>query len=170
MKSPCLLFRASLFVFLCLCVSVYSAALDSPSGSDQTPPPAPSRRTFRKPAPVAGASVAIPGPLRSFLRMAGISQKISHRGSAASAGAQCRGGRLSGAQGQDGQAHRISDLAEAVRGTGQATGHAGGPGRNHSSFQLRAGGPLLAIFSATGCGKVAGRTLRSKPPIRRAPF
>jgi len=48
---------------LCICcVSSNSAAASEPAGTS---------------APFEGASVVIPGPLRSFLRMAGISQKIS---------------------------------------------------------------------------------------------
>jgi len=73
-KSPCLLLRASLSVFLFLSASVYGAGLDSSSSSstDTTT----TAKTPGVPQP-AVASVSIPGPLRSFLRMAGISQKIS---------------------------------------------------------------------------------------------
>ncbi len=62
MKSPrCL--PTCLFAMLCICcVSSNSAAASEPAGTS---------------APFEGASVVIPGPLRSFLRMAGISQKIS---------------------------------------------------------------------------------------------
>jgi hypothetical protein len=75
-KSPRLSLRASLLIFLFLPASVYILASDSssPSSSDasssakvpEVPPPGP-----------AMTLVAVPGPLRSFLRMAGISQKIT---------------------------------------------------------------------------------------------
>src|SRR4029077_14552175 len=52
----------------------YSAGLESSSPSDTSS--SAKGQEVPQPAPVA-ASVAIPGPLRSFLRMAGISQKIS---------------------------------------------------------------------------------------------
>ena len=77
MKSPCFLLRASLPVFLCLCASVYSAALDSSSGSGSDTTTSAKSPDVPQPAPVTGATVVIPGPLRSFLRMAGVSQKIS---------------------------------------------------------------------------------------------
>ena len=77
MKSPCLLLRASVSVFLFLSASVYSAGLDSSSSSPSDTPTSAKAPEVPQPGPVAGASVAIPGPLRSFLRMAGISQKIS---------------------------------------------------------------------------------------------
>ncbi|MGA9814201.1 MAG: hypothetical protein WBQ64_15550 [Terriglobales bacterium] len=77
MKSPRFLLRASLSIFLCLGASVYSAALDSSSGSGSDPTTGAKSPEVPQPAPVAGASVLIPGPLRSFLRMAGVSQKIS---------------------------------------------------------------------------------------------
>ena len=56
-----------------LAVSVYSTASDSSSDTTTTvqSPAVP------QPQLTAGSSVSIPGPLRSFLRMAGISQKIS---------------------------------------------------------------------------------------------
>ena len=77
MKSPCFLLRASLSVFLCLCASVYSAALDSSSSSGSDTTTSAKSPDVPQPAAVTGASVVIPGPLRSFLRMAGVSQKIS---------------------------------------------------------------------------------------------
>ncbi len=68
------LLKVSLFAGLCLSVSVCSAASNSSSDTATTTPPA-----SQVPQPMAGpsAGVTIPGPLRSFLRMAGISQKIS---------------------------------------------------------------------------------------------
>ncbi len=77
MKSSCLLLRASVSVFLFLSVSVYCAALDSSSSPPSDTPTSAKTPDAPPPAPVVGASVAIPGPLRSFLRMAGISQKVS---------------------------------------------------------------------------------------------
>ncbi len=75
MKSSCLLLRASLSISLLFSASVYSVGFESSSPSDtSTSAKAPE---VPQPAPAAAASVAIPGPLRSFLRMAGISQKIS---------------------------------------------------------------------------------------------
>ena len=71
--KPLFLLKASLFVGLCLSVSVCSAASNPRRTLSTTPqsPEVPSRW------PAFAASVTIPGPLRSFLRMAGISQKIS---------------------------------------------------------------------------------------------
>ena len=77
MKSPCFLLRASLSVFLCLCASVYSAALDSSSSSPSDTTSSAKSPEVPQPAPVAGGSAMIQGSLRSFLRRAGVSQKIS---------------------------------------------------------------------------------------------
>ncbi len=77
MKSPRLLLRASVSVFLFLSASVYSAGRDSSSSPPSETPTSARTADAAQPGPVAGASVAIPGPLRSFLRMAGISQKVS---------------------------------------------------------------------------------------------
>jgi hypothetical protein len=76
-KSPCLVLRASVLVFLFLSVSVYSTGLDSAPGSPSDNPASAKTADAPQPGPVAGASIAIPGPLRSFLRMAGISQKVA---------------------------------------------------------------------------------------------
>ena len=77
MKSPCLLFRASLSVSLFLSASVCSAGFDS----GPTSPSDTSTRSEVPEVPQPGAGIGRkrrhPGPLRSFLRMAGISQKIS---------------------------------------------------------------------------------------------
>ncbi len=77
MKSPCLLLRASFSILLFLCASVYSAALESSSSSASDTPTSAKTAEVPQPGPATTATVAIPGPLRSFLRMAGISQKIS---------------------------------------------------------------------------------------------
>ncbi len=71
--KPLFLLKASLYVGVCFSVSACSAALNSSSDTSTTvqSPEVP------KPLAASAASVAIPGPLRSFLRMAGISQKIS---------------------------------------------------------------------------------------------
>jgi hypothetical protein len=75
-KSPCLLLRVTLSVFVFVGVSVYSAGFESASSSPADTPTA--VKTPEVPPPgAAGATVAIPGPMRSFLRMAGISQKVS---------------------------------------------------------------------------------------------
>ena len=65
-----------LVFLLCLglAVSVYSSASSSSSDTSTTTPQA---SEVPKPVPASPATVVIPGPLRSFLRMAGISQKIS---------------------------------------------------------------------------------------------
>jgi hypothetical protein len=76
-KSPCLVLRASVLVSLFLSVSVYSTGLNSASGSPSDNPASAKTADAPQPGPVGGASVAIPGPLRSFLRMAGISQKVA---------------------------------------------------------------------------------------------
>jgi hypothetical protein len=76
-KSSRLLLRASLSVFLFLSVSVYGTGLDSSTSSPSDTSTSAKVPEAPQPGPAAGASVVIPGPLRSFLRMAGISQKIS---------------------------------------------------------------------------------------------
>jgi hypothetical protein len=71
--KPLFLLKASLYVGICLSVSVCSAASKDSSDTSTTVPAS----EVPKPVAASTASVAIPGPLRSFLRMAGISQKIS---------------------------------------------------------------------------------------------
>jgi len=68
------LLKASAFIALSLCVSVCAAVAES---SSDTPTTTPQTSEVPKPVATSAASVSIPGPLRSFLRMAGISQKIS---------------------------------------------------------------------------------------------
>jgi len=65
--------KVFLGIHLCLAVSVYSSASGSASDTS-TAAPSPEAP---KPESVSPSSASIPGPLRSFLRMAGISQKIS---------------------------------------------------------------------------------------------
>ncbi|HEU5341177.1 hypothetical protein [Edaphobacter sp.] len=70
MKSPLWLRPVIAALFLCLCVG--------PSACWGTGPETASyAQSATLPKPVAADTVNIPGPLRSFLRMAGISQKIS---------------------------------------------------------------------------------------------
>jgi hypothetical protein len=76
-KFSRLLLRAFLLVSLALSVSVYSTGLESSSSSPSDTPTSAKVADAPQPGPVTGASVSIPGPLRSFLRMAGISQKVS---------------------------------------------------------------------------------------------
>ena len=72
--KPLFLLKASLFVGVCLSVSVCSSAASSdPSDT----PPATTPSEVPKPVAASMSTATIPGPLRSFLRMAGISQKIS---------------------------------------------------------------------------------------------
>jgi hypothetical protein len=78
--KPLFLLKASLYAGLCLSVSVCSAS--SNASSDTSTPgdtPTSPAQSSEVPKPVAGSAsnATIPGPLRSFLRMAGISQKIS---------------------------------------------------------------------------------------------
>jgi hypothetical protein len=75
-KSFRLLLRASLSASLFLSASVYSLASDSSSSPSDTSTAA-KAADVPQVKPGAVATVVIPGPLRSFLRMAGISQKIS---------------------------------------------------------------------------------------------
>jgi len=76
-KSPCLPLRVSLSIFLFLAASVYSAGFESASTSASDTPTGVKAPEVPQPGPASAATVAIPGPLRSFLRMAGISQKVS---------------------------------------------------------------------------------------------
>jgi hypothetical protein len=77
MKSPLRLSPIPLGIFLCLCVwfaicpgyAVQAASTSSPPDANQT--------GERERVALKAESVVIPGPLRSFLRMAGISQKTS---------------------------------------------------------------------------------------------
>jgi hypothetical protein len=77
MKSSLRLSSIPFGIFLCLSVwcalypgnAVQAAAMSGPSGANPA--------GAREPAPLKVDSVVIPGPLRSFLRMAGISQKTS---------------------------------------------------------------------------------------------
>ena len=71
--KPLFLLKASLYVVICLSVSVCSATSNDSSDTSTTvqAPEVP------KPVAASTATVIVPGPLRSFLRMAGISQKIS---------------------------------------------------------------------------------------------
>ena len=72
--KPLFLLKASLFVGVCLSVSVCSSAASSdPSDTPSTTTPS----EVPKPVAASMSTATIPGPLRSFLRMAGISQKIS---------------------------------------------------------------------------------------------
>jgi len=72
--KPLFLLKTSIYLGLCLPVSVCSAASNSSSDTSTTTVPS---AEVPKPAATSATSVTIPGPLRSFLRMAGISQKIS---------------------------------------------------------------------------------------------
>jgi hypothetical protein len=77
MKSPLRLFGVFPAALLCLsvCASAYSGgAAQAVSSSAQVNAKAAKGRTS---APTVGDTITIPGPLRSFLRMAGISQKVS---------------------------------------------------------------------------------------------
>ena len=76
MKSP-LRFAVSVAGLLCLhfCISIYSA--DAAQAASISTQPATESAGAGTPASPMVESVIIPGPLRSFLRMAGISQKIS---------------------------------------------------------------------------------------------
>ena len=62
-RRPAFLLAICLCAF-CLSLNTWSAVAPSPSGSQEVGPPS------------EAATVVIPGPLRSFLRMAGISQKV----------------------------------------------------------------------------------------------
>ena len=78
MKSPCLLLRASLSISLLLSANVYSAGTWClPPGRHRMLPAAPRPPRFHSPGRRWRPAFPSPGRLRSFLRMAGISQKIS---------------------------------------------------------------------------------------------
>ena len=65
-RLPAFLLAAS--VYVCLGLPARAAATPAAGSTSATDP---------APAPLSGPEVSIPGPLRSFLRMAGISQKIA---------------------------------------------------------------------------------------------
>jgi hypothetical protein len=77
MKSPLRAFAVFMASMLCLCVcaSAYSGGAAQAVSSSTRVDTQPGRDS--KSAPSGADVVTIPGPLRSFLRMAGISQKIS---------------------------------------------------------------------------------------------
>lgn len=77
MKSPCLLLRVSLAISLFLAASVYSAGFESGPTSPSDASTGVKVPEVPQPGLASTSTVAIPGPLRSFLRMAGISQKVS---------------------------------------------------------------------------------------------
>src|ERR1700727_3170094 len=71
--------RSRLFVLISLMLGLCSVGTGAQS-SKTAPSPSKSARASESPSVDAaspGAEVSIPGPLRSFLRMAGISQKVS---------------------------------------------------------------------------------------------
>jgi hypothetical protein len=76
-KSSYLLLRVSLSVVLCLSATVYSLASDSSPSSPSDTSSTVNTPAVPPPGALSGPTVPIPGPLRSFLRMAGISQKVS---------------------------------------------------------------------------------------------
>ena len=73
----------SAFTCLCACSSAYSAT----PAKDASPSDQPSPRSANPPA-LSTETATIPGPLRSFMRMAAISQKVYSRRCAAVAGSQ----------------------------------------------------------------------------------
>lgn len=77
MKFPLRLFSVSVAVFLCVCFcsSIYPGKTAAQAAFKGSPPDTYSGGA-RKSGPPAMDSVVLPGPLRSFLRMAGISQQI----------------------------------------------------------------------------------------------
>src|SRR5579864_8239837 len=69
MKAP--LRCTTLLLVICICFVACALTQDSPSAE-------PGQHSSAAPASEAASSmITIPGPLRSFLRMAGISQKVS---------------------------------------------------------------------------------------------
>ena len=96
--KPLFLLKSCICLGICLSVNVYSLASGSESDTASTHvhrlPPLRKTRSAG-----SAAAVSIPGPLRSFLRMAGISQKISMEEVLPSACPQHGGGRLPGPQG-----------------------------------------------------------------------
>src|SRR5215467_7233750 len=65
----------SAFTCLCACSTAYSSS----AAKDATPSDQPTPRSAKPPTPpaISGETVSIPGPLRSFMRMAAISQKVT---------------------------------------------------------------------------------------------
>src|SRR5256884_4557133 len=74
MKSP--LFLCIFLVALCAS-SPFFAYTRSATPAAASPPDTPGAQTSEVDLPASSSDVVIPGPLRSFLRMAGISQKVS---------------------------------------------------------------------------------------------
>ena len=74
MKSP--LFLCIFLVALCAS-SPFFAYARSATPAASSPPDTPGAQTSEVDLPASSSDVVIPGPLRSFLRMAGISQKVS---------------------------------------------------------------------------------------------
>ena len=169
MKSPCScsgLLSSSAFA---CAASVCSAGFDHPA-LRRTPPPARSPLKFRKPAAVAASTVAIPGPLRSFLRMAGISQKISLEEVLP---LLARNVAVEGYQGRKDRTGRPTEflilLKRYVEQARELVTLAGPEGVIRVSNCEQAE-PVAADSRLPHASKAAERTLPSKPPIQKAPF
>ena len=140
--KPLFPLKACLCVLACLSASVYSIASDSSSDTSNTaqsaevPKPPSLSATMGSPG-----TVNVPGPLRSFLRMAGISQKISAEEVLPLLARNVAVEGYQGRKDKTGQAHGVSDSVEALCRSGEGVGHAGQPNRRDSSFWLRPGGP-----------------------------
>ena len=165
MKPPCLLLRASLSVFLCLCTGVYSPASDSSSSSSADT--ADQCESAQRSAAWAGRGVQrdYPGTAAFVLTHGRHKPEDFGGGSASPAGAQCGGRRLSRTQGQGGQAHGVSGFTETLCGPGEGTGHAGRPRRRDSGIQLRSGG---ALAGHPRLPPSAGLRKRRRPGDRRS--
>jgi hypothetical protein len=72
MKCPLRTFAIFLSAFFCLCACSSGNAVSGASPSDQ-----PKTASAKPPSSAAADTVMIPGPLRSFMRMAAISQKVA---------------------------------------------------------------------------------------------
>src|SRR4029077_4398155 len=164
-KSSCLLLRASLSALLFLSVSVYCTGLASSASSPSDTSAAAKAPEAPQPSSAAGATIAIPGPLRSFLRMAGISQKISTEEVLP---LLARNVAVEGYQGRkDRQGTPTEFLILLKRYVGQARDLVAlaGPERGIRVSDCEQAGPLLSILGyrlKQGCGKNA--TLETAEP------
>ena len=167
MKSSRLLLRASVSILLLLFVSVCCAALDSSSSAPSDTPSSAKIPEAPQPGPAAGASVAIPGPLRSFLRMAGISQKVSPEEVLP---LLARNIAVEGYQGRKDRTGRPTEFLILVKRYVEQARQLvtlAGPERTIRVANCEQAGPLLDILGyrmRQGCGK--GTALETADPER----
>ena len=137
--------------------SPYPHSAPAAAGSQQSTPPSGDASTSEE--------VFVPGPLRSFLRMAAISQKVTPEEVLP---LLARNVVVSGYQ--DGKPTRISDSGELVHGPGPGIGSAGRPRTDDPCADCDDAKPLAGNSWLPAAADLAGRMPRWKPPMPIAHF